>query len=58
MTIDEFVAKYGTETPSLLIERFILLAPEFKGDCELAHEIGKMLGDLQSVLNAVAHPVK
>jgi hypothetical protein len=57
LTIEEFINKYGTETPRLLIGTLIRRAPEFSGDKELADEIGRMMLDLTRVLNAY-RPVK
>jgi hypothetical protein len=56
-TIEEFINKYGTETPRLLIGALIRRAPESSGDKELVSEIGRMMADLTSVLNAY-RPVK
>lgn len=53
MTIQEYQKKYGTETVSLLVGRFILLSPDFVGDRELAREIGRAMGDLEVVLKSL-----
>ena len=53
MTIEEFKKEYGTKSLGLLVGLFIKRAPEFHGGEELASEIGKMIGDLESALASV-----
>lgn len=55
MSILDFITKYGTDTPQLLIAEFIRRSPEFKGDNELAKSIGTMMGDLQLALTCHAN---
>lgn len=52
MTIQEFITKYGTDTPELFVTFLILRAPEFEGDKKLAIVIGRMMADLTSALQA------
>ena len=47
MDFDTFVQKYGTKGPSLIISRFIELAPAFPQEIELARVIGEMISDLE-----------
>jgi hypothetical protein len=49
MTLEEFIQRNGTETFRLFVESFIRKAPEFEGDQALAMEIGRIMGDLDSV---------
>jgi len=55
--IEEFKKKYGVKTFGLLIEAFITQAPEFEGDKRMAGELGKIVADLESVLEEVRLPV-
>ena len=50
MDVERFIHIHGTRTLSLLVARFIELAPEFEGDCLLAQELGSMVGDLEFAL--------
>lgn len=56
-TIEEFVAKYGTEGASLLVEAYVERSPAFAGAADLAKALGAMVGDLQSALEDVARRV-
>lgn len=51
--LEEFKSKYGETGYSFifLIEEFIKRSPEFKGDTELAKEIGIAIADLQIALS-------
>lgn len=50
--IESFKKKYGTRTLGLLVGSFIKRSPEFDGGVDLAKEIGKMIGDLESALES------
>lgn len=50
MGIHEYLCIHGTRGLSILVKEFIQRAPEFKGDKELAAEIGKVIADLESAL--------
>jgi len=50
ITIQEFLAKYGTHTPGLMVETFIKQAPPFDGEVKLAMALGELMADLQSTL--------
>lgn len=49
MTLQEYLAEHGKDKLTNLIEQFILEAPSFKGDCQLAGEIGRVMADLETV---------
>ena len=49
-TIEQFVQVYGTKTLGLLVSKYILWSPEFRGSLELAEELGRVLGQLEAAL--------
>lgn len=49
--IHEFKKKYGSKELGILVGEFIKQAPEFQGDRELARKIGRVIGDLEFVLD-------
>jgi hypothetical protein len=49
-TVDGLVAKYGTRTIRLTVERLVHLAPSFSGDVPLARELAVMMADLECAL--------
>jgi len=53
MDIQAFVAKHGTRTLGHLVGEYIKRAGAFPGDLKRAHEIGMVLGDLESALAQV-----
>lgn len=53
MTMQEYLTKYGYASLSRVIGEFILRAPEFKGDKQLAALLGEMSADLESALRSL-----
>jgi hypothetical protein len=53
-SVQELKQKYGNKGISLVISEFINRAPSFKGDSELAAEIGRMTADLEAALKQVS----
>lgn len=51
--LQEFVKKYGVKGLGLVMREFINRAPAFKGDAELASELGKMVGELEGIFEEV-----
>jgi len=52
MTIQKFVAQYGTKGPSLWVNALIRKTPDVPGDEEFMKGINEMLTDLQSALES------
>ena len=56
--IQEFKKKYGSETPGLLIGKFVKMCPEFPGETreqgrQLVRELGVLAADLEVALRDV-----
>lgn len=51
--IDEFLDKWGTEGPGLIIGEYVRRSPTFEGSAELAKMLGELLADLQVSLKAL-----
>lgn len=47
---DEFCKKYGSETVSLLVGRFIRLSPDFEEGADLARKLGEAMADLETAI--------
>ena len=53
MDMQGYLRLYGYSSLSLVVKEFIARAPEFKGDNELAAQLGVMLADLESALRSL-----
>ena len=49
----DFLQKYGTMTPGIMVAEYIRRAPEFPGDNELASALGVLMADLKTALEHV-----
>ena len=50
MTIEMFIAKYGSHGWRLAIDEFIARAPQFPGNVKLAEVINQIMADLGAAL--------
>lgn len=57
-TIEAFLAKYGTETPGLMVGAFLRKAPAFKYSKEYSEYIAELMADLQSALETESRKAK
>lgn len=52
--VKDFLKKWGTSSPSVLVAEFIRLSPDFPRGGELAKVLGELMGDLETALEDAA----